>query len=270
MNNSTNPEENSTEPSCRNYPTCSSITEQIGYLYIIPAICCLGICFNTLVLLLFQRTSFRTQMTPSLVIYLTGLTVADLFNALVALPLGFVRCIEASSPEVQHVFNFYERFLWVAIGNITMTTSIWITVIITTERFLFLYNNGGEITGQTMGRSPSSAAWILTTVIILATLLCLPLFFYLGDISVDYPVEISDFARSTGYEVYSWIRMFIVQLIPITSRRWLQHRLGSNDQGEQEKHEADGVTICRICPKNPISKQNHSHDAKHFLGLCLG
>ena len=217
MNNSTNPEENSTEPSCRNYPTCSSITEQIGYLYIIPAICCLGICFNTLVLLVFQRTSFRTQMTPSLMIYLTGLTIADLFNALVALPLGFVRCIDAPSPEVQHVFNFYERYLWVTIGNITMTTSIWITVIITTERFLFLYNNDGEITGQTMERSPSSAAWILTTVIILATLLCLPLFFYLGDISVDYPVEISDFARSAGYEVYSWIRMFIVQLIPITS-----------------------------------------------------
>ena len=156
-------------------------------------------------------------MTPSLVIYLTGFTIADLFNALVALPLGFVRCIDAPSPEVQHVFNFYERYLWVAMGNITMTSSIWITLIITTERFVFLYNSGGEISGQTMRRSPSSATWILTIVFILATLLCIPLFFYLGDISVDYPVKISDFARSTGYEVYSWIRMFIVQLIPITS-----------------------------------------------------
>ena len=216
MNNSTNLEENNT---CEDYiyTTCSSKTEQIGYLYIIPSICCLGICFNTLVLLVFHRFSFRTQMTPSLIIYLTGLTIADLFNTLVALPLGFVRCIDAPSPEVQHVFNFYERYLWVALGNITMTSSIWITLIITTERFLFLYSSGGEITGQSMGRSSSSAAWILTIVIILATLLCIPLFFYLGDISVDYPVEISDFARSTGYEVYSWIRMFIVQLIPITS-----------------------------------------------------
>ena len=80
MNNLTNSEENST---CK-YTTFSSTTEQIGYLYIIPAICCLGICFNTLVLLVFHRSSFRKQMTPSLVIYLTGLTIADLFNALVA------------------------------------------------------------------------------------------------------------------------------------------------------------------------------------------
>ena len=96
-----------------------------------------------------------------------------------------------------------------------MTTSIWITVTITIERFVFLYNSGGDITGRSTGRSSSSAGWILTGIVILATLLCIPLFFYLGNPYVDKPVEISDFARGRGYEAYSWIRMFAVHLIPI-------------------------------------------------------
>ena len=105
MNNSTGCEEE--------HRTCSSLTEEIGYLYVIPIICSFGICSNALVLVVFNKSSFRAQMTPSLVIYLTGLTIVDFFNAVVALPLGFVRCIDAPSTDIQHVINVYERYIWV-------------------------------------------------------------------------------------------------------------------------------------------------------------
>ena len=66
---------------------CSTVTEEIGYLLVIPTICLYGIVFNTIILISFSKSSFRVQMTPSLVIYLIGLTIADLINSLITLPL---------------------------------------------------------------------------------------------------------------------------------------------------------------------------------------
>ena len=68
---------------CPNQTTCTTVTEQIGYLFVTPVICLLGMCFNILILIIFSKSSFRTQMTSSLVTYLTGLTVVDLFNSLI-------------------------------------------------------------------------------------------------------------------------------------------------------------------------------------------
>ena len=202
---------------CKEYITCTSLTEQIGYLIIIPIICTFGILFNTLVLLVFCKASFRSQMTPSLLTYLAGLTTVDLVNSLIGFPQGFVRCIEAPSQDIQYLFNFYEKYLWTSIGHVTMTSSIWITLIITTERFLFLLNNGAEVTGQSIRRSPSCAKWILATIILLAVCFNIPLFLYYDNITGSYPVQSSSFAQSTGYEVFTWLRMFLVQLIPIIS-----------------------------------------------------
>ena len=107
--------------------TCSTITEEIGYLFVIPTISLYGIVFNTIILIIFSKSSFRAQMTPSLVIYLIGLTIADLINSLITLPLGFIRCVHTSNPNIQYGYNLYEKFIWLSLGHITITISIWIT-----------------------------------------------------------------------------------------------------------------------------------------------
>ena len=199
------------------YLVCSSVTEKIGYVVMIPIICSLGVCFNIIILCVFLKTSFRGQMTSSTLTYLTGLAIADLLTALLILPIGYVRCVNTSSWDIQYAFNFYEKYVYRPFANIFMTISVWTTLTITTERFLFLYNNGGEVSGQSMQRSGPTSRIIVTSLYLLAICFNIPLFLHYEDISGDHDVERSDFAKSVGYEVYSWIRMFVVKIIPIVS-----------------------------------------------------
>ncbi len=200
---------------CEPYELCSSLTEWIGYVYVIPAICAAGVCFNVVVLIIFLKPSFRSQMTSSTLTYLLGLAIADLLTALLILPLGFVRCIDATTTEIQFVFNFYEKYIHMPVANIFMTLSVWTTVTITTERFLFLHGNGGEVSGQSMSRSAASAKLIVLSLFVVAVGFNVPMFLYYDSFSGDEPVERSDFAKTAGFEVYFWIRMFVVKIIPI-------------------------------------------------------
>ena len=194
---------------------CSTMTEKIGYMVAIPTICSLGVCFNIIILCVFLRPSFRTQITTSTLTYLTGLAVADFFTALLILPIGFVRCIDTKSWDLQYAFNFYEKYVYRPFGNTSMTISVWTTLTITTERFLFLYSNGGEVSGQSMQRSGPTAKIIVASLYFMAICFNIPLFMYYEDLTGDEDVGRSDFADSVGYEVYSWIRMFVVKIIPI-------------------------------------------------------
>ena len=185
--------------------TCSTITEEIGYLLVTPTICLYGIVFNTIILIIFSKSSFRAQMTPSLVMYPIGLTIADLMNSLITLPLGFIRYVPTSNPSIQCGYNLYEKYidLWLSLGHITITISIWITLVLTIELFVYLFNTGGDVTGQSTRRSVHSTRCILAGIIITATCFCSPLFFYYDDVSGDESLQRSEFAKSTGYDVYS-------------------------------------------------------------------
>ena len=200
---------------CEEQTTCSTVIEKIGYLFVLPVICLLGVCFNTIILMIFAQSSFRTQMTPSLVIYLTGLTITDLINSLIALPLGFIRCVHAPHSDVQYGYNLYEKYIWLSVGHMPITMSIWITLALTSERFLFLLNSGGEVTGQTVRKSGCCSGVALAGIIVTAIGFCIPLFFYYDPVTDNDSLQRSEFAKSLGYEIYSWIRVFIVQLIPI-------------------------------------------------------
>ena len=155
-------------------------------------------------------------MTPSLVIYLIGLTIADLINSSITLPLGFIRCVHTSNADIQkYGCNLYEKYIWLSLGHISITISIWITLVLTIQRFVYLFNTGGDVTGQSTRKSVHCTRCILAGIIITATCFCSPLFFYYDDVSGDESLQRSEFAKSTGYEEYSWIRVFIIQLIPI-------------------------------------------------------
>ena len=75
---------------CDEHEVCTTITEKIGYLGMIPIIGGLAVCFNCIILCVFTKSAFRSQMTSSTLTYLTGLAIADLFTALLILPIGFV------------------------------------------------------------------------------------------------------------------------------------------------------------------------------------
>ena len=156
-------------------------------------------------------------MTASLLTYLTALAMADLLAALVMFPVGLVRCIDATSEGSQYAANFYEKYIYIPFGNIFMTTSVWITLTVTAERFIFLYKSGGEITNQSLYRSKSTAMKIVFLILVAATIFCTPVFFIHEDITGNKPVERNEFSRSEFYSIHNWIRMFVVKIIPIIS-----------------------------------------------------
>ncbi len=198
------------------YLVCSSLTEEIGYMYIIPVICSFGVVCNIIILIVFFKPSFRSHMTSSTLTYLTGLAVADLLTAFVFLPIGLIRCIETTSHDARYAFNWYEKYLYRWLGNTFMTISVWTTLTITTERYLFLLYHGGEVSGQSMQRSAAGALTILAFIYILACGFNIPMFFYYDTVTGYDILDRSDFAKGTGYEAYSWIRMFVVKYIPMT------------------------------------------------------
>ena len=149
--------------------------------------------------------------------YLAALAMADLLAALVMFPVGLVLCIDATSEGSQYTANFYEKYIYIPFANIFMTTSVWITLTVTAERFIFLYKSGGEITNQSLHRSTSTAMKIVFFILVAATIFCSPVFFIHEDITGDQPVERNEFSRSEFYSIHNWIRMFVVKIIPIIS-----------------------------------------------------
>ena len=200
---------------CPNISTCTTTVEEVGYIYMNTIICCVGVCFNIVILSVFLRPSFKVHMTSSMLTYLTALAIADLLAALVMFPVGLVRCIEATSEDLQYASNFYEKYIYIPFGNIFMTTSVWITLTVTAERFIFLYKSGGEITNQSLHRSTSTAVKIVFLILVAAIIFCSPVFFIYEDIDGNQPVERNEFSRSEVYSIHNWIRMFVVKIIPI-------------------------------------------------------
>ncbi len=66
--------------------------ERIGYLYVVPIICGLGVLLNLFVIVVLCRRGFQG---PSVVL-LKGLAIADIVTTAVTLPFGFVYCILVS------------------------------------------------------------------------------------------------------------------------------------------------------------------------------
>ena len=199
---------------CANYEVCTSQMEKVGYLYILLPICLTGIIFNCLILFTFSKSQFNSKMTSSTLTYLTALALADCLSCLFTLPETFIKCVDANIESIQHFYNFYEEYIYYPICSAVITTSVWITLVLTVERFTFVTKNNGEITGQSSMRSTGGAICLCLGTLILAILTYIPTFFFY-DVNANNELLESEFGESLGYEVYSWIRMFFTILIPI-------------------------------------------------------
>ena len=207
-------DENLNMNNCSNYEVCTSKVEEVGYLYILPCICGIGIVSNSLVLFVFSKSQFNSKMTSSTLIYLTALALADGLSCLFTLPETFIRCVDPSTTDIQQFYNFYEEYIYYPVCGSVVTTSVWITLVLTVERFTFVTKNNGELTGQSSMRSTKGAIYICVGTLLLSIVTYVPTFFFY-DVTEEEELVESKFAESLGYEIYSWIRMFVTVLIPI-------------------------------------------------------
>ena len=140
------------------------------------------------------------QITTSTLTYLTGLAVADFFTALLILPIGFVRCIDTKSWDLQYAFNFYEKYVYRPFGNTFMTISVW------TNPYHNQQKDSSSFTAMVERYQDKVCnALVQLRKIIVASLyfmaICfnIPLFMYYEDLTGDEDVGRSDFADSVGY-----------------------------------------------------------------------
>ena len=196
-------------------PDCSNDFEEIGYFYVFIPICAIGMIFNCLSLFVFSQRQFSSKMTPSILAYLTGMALADLMSCFTALPLAFIRCTSPTTYNIQYFYNFYEKFIYHPFGSTFLTTSVWITLIFTMDRFIFVTRNNGERINLSNIRSAVRAKCMCLSVFLVAFCTFIPTFFFYEDVHGHKKLMESEFGLSLGYEIYSWIRMFLTKIIPI-------------------------------------------------------
>ena len=198
-----------------NVAVCSNKCLKFGYLYIITLICIFGTVFNCLNLLVFSKSQFRSKMTQSTLVYLTGLALADLIACISSIPLPFIRCVDAPNEGIKYFYNFYEKYIYHPVGNTFITISVWITLIFTIDRYVFVTKNNGEVTGQSSIRPTVGAIGICSCIVFIGICIFIPTLFFYEDVSGDGELIESEFGKSLGYEIYSWIRMHLTKIIPI-------------------------------------------------------
>ena len=196
-------------------PDCSTHFEEIGYFFVFTPICVIGIIFNCLSLFVFGQNQFSSKMTPSILPYLTGMALVDLMSCFIALPVAFIRCTPATTYNAQYFYNFYEKYIYYPFGGTFLTTSVWITLIFTMDRFFFVTSNNGERINRSNMRSAVKAKCICVFAFVVAFCMFIPTIFFYEDIQGNKKLVESEFGMSLGYEIYSWIRMFLTKIIPI-------------------------------------------------------
>ena len=239
---------------------------------LLPVTCILGVCFSVTILLIFLKPSFKSHIIPSTLIYLIGLAIADLHNSFLIAPLGFTRCIAPASSDIQFFYNIYEKYVK-NLGNIFTTTGILITLTITVERFVFLVKSKGDVPEPITKRPVRSAIKILTAIFISSAGCCVPLFLYFDDVSAEQPVQRSQFAETTEYEVYAWYRLLVVKLTPMFTISVLNIALVKNirDNNRRLKAMVFSTTVYkrRMQAQNKLTVMLLSISAVFVLGHLI-
>ncbi|CAH1778826.1 unnamed protein product [Owenia fusiformis] len=183
--------------------------ERVVFTFINPCICIFGIICNIFNLLVLTRK--RLHESPYS--YLTGLAVADLST----LTLTFIHgTFSRASDDTSYEWKVFDVKVYFPLANMTSTTGIFITVVLTLERFIFVRYplHAKDICTKTIAQR----AIIITYLV--ACLINIPLFFCMDvenkpNSTVKYQYASTAFEQSSIYHGITWFHVTTIQLIPI-------------------------------------------------------
>ena len=190
-------------------PECIK-AEAIGYYIGYTPVCVIGIPLNIFNILVLSKAKFK--LNGSTFTYLTAMAVADLSTLVLAWPMGLMRCLPLQHEWQHRCREFYEIYLFMPIVNTFATISVWITVAVSIERWIFI---GKSLTARSLC-TKTYAARVIAFLSIGALAVNFPYFFHRTPSSDPHEVVYTDWSLGSGYTAYTWCRMFLVKLIPIT------------------------------------------------------
>ena len=195
---------------------CSTDFIYFGYVYVLTTVTTLGTIFNVINLLVFHQKSFNSKIASATLTYLTGLAVADAIASFGFILLGPSRCHPDVNSSLKYVWNLYEMFIFLLSVNTFGQASVWITLVISAERCIFITWYAG-LTGNKDGICPNKTKAIVVTIFAVSIIFNIPFWFYY-DVSATLETgttTMSDFTDSLIFEIWSWARVILGKIIPI-------------------------------------------------------
>ncbi|KAH9500118.1 hypothetical protein Btru_076640 [Bulinus truncatus] len=101
---------------------------------LMPIICCLGICGNALSLCVLTRR----EMAAATTCFLTAMAVSDLLLLVLQLPAFFGLNADVAARYSYKLFIRFYSVIRYVMNNVFITCTCWLTVAVTTERFISL------------------------------------------------------------------------------------------------------------------------------------
>ena len=180
--------------------------EIVTYLFLVPIICVFGIVGNILTL----AVLIRGQFAGGAFVYLKGLSIFDLLSLVFILPICLVRC-PVCDFEDKYAFSFYGAYVYICIGDIFLKASVWTTMLLTVERCVVIVFKRQLHVSSRKSRFPFFA---LVGILVFTTVENIPTIYAFSIDKSDGSVMVTDYGRSTAYELYSWVDALLFQFVP--------------------------------------------------------
>lgn len=180
--------------------------ERICGGYIVPIVCVFGItcnAFNTIILT-------RRSMKGSPYTYLLALAVTDIM----VLTLSLVESALAK-PFGQGIFfwQLYDAYIFYPFANVFSNSSVWITVIMTLERYISVRYplKAKEICTRRLARRTIVATVLISLVVNLPRFFCSAV---MRNDAGTYERRSTEFESSDFYRLFTWLHIAVLHFIP--------------------------------------------------------
>lgn len=177
----------------------------ICYTYIGPIICAFGIFCNIINLMVLSQHHLKESPYT----YLTGLAFTDFL----ALFFSFIFMV-ISHKSQGYFWRFYEAHIFLPLTNVCTNSSVWIVVLLTIERFLFVSNPLWA-----KAKCDRASAKLKIAIIIFAMLIFnIPRFMVFKVTQGSDGLHIlgsTEFRQSEFFHIMTWVYAFVIQIIPL-------------------------------------------------------
>lgn len=179
---------------------------RLMYNHLGPIVCLFGMITNILNLVVLSQN----QLPESPYTSLTGLACVD-FGALF---VSFI-FMEFSYGKTSYAWKFYDAYIFIGFVNVCVTSSVWITVQLTVERFLFVRH---PLWAKDTCDHASAKVKVLA-IVGAAAIFNIPRFLQLQPVMIGnttkWRLDSTEFRRSQTYYVINWMVNVCVHFLPL-------------------------------------------------------
>ncbi|VDP74321.1 unnamed protein product [Echinostoma caproni] len=186
-----------------------------GYVFVQTAICAVGFVLNVINFLVFVQPTF----TAPTYIMMTFLSLADAATLGFRIPQGYVFfpiISEYNSDAVLYVY-VYSTYVEVPLTNMSENISAWLTVTLAIERYVTMKH--WSVAKRFI--TQRNTRFLVLVIFLVAVVFNTPYFatqvitLSRENGTLELKSELTSFYHTNYYAIYTWLRIVLVQIIPL-------------------------------------------------------